>query len=317
MNRWNTISRPGSGQRGIALVLVLWVIVLLSIIAGSMSMTQRTGVMMTGNIRQEREARALLNAGLNFMALMLERRNRPVENNPWPVDGRLHPFLFQGRRIWIGAAPEEARIDLNQARDQVLLGLLESIGLAEDQALALRDAILDWRDKDNNRHAEGAEDRDYRSEGRPIGARDSRFLSVEELQQVMGMSAGIYKKLAGALTVDARQRTVNPAFASREVLLAVPGVTPEEVDEYIAQRQQAREQGLPVPMPAFGGAFFKNSMGTRFRLFAELDLAGGGKAQAEMVVDTRKKTRKGYMVLQKKFGKLSPLGRVALPQEEG
>ncbi len=317
MNSLNTGRRHGSEQRGIALVLVLWVIVLLSIIAGAMSMTQRTGVMMTGNIRQEREARALLNAGLNFMALMLERRGRPVEDNPWPVDGRLHPFPFRGRLVWIGAAPEEARIDLNQARDEVLLGLLRSSGVDEEQALALRDAILDWRDRDNNRRAEGAEDRDYHSDGRPIGARDSRFLSVEELQQVRGMTSEIYKKLARALTVDARQRTVNPAFASREVLLAVPGVTPEEVDEYIALRQQAREQGLPVPMPAFGGAFFKNSMGTRFRLFAELDLAGGGKAQAEMVVDTRKKTRKGYMLLQKKFGKLDSLGRAALPQEEG
>ena len=317
MNSWNTGARHGSEQRGIALVLVLWVIVLLSIIAGAMSMTQRTGVVMSGNIRQEREARALLTAGLNFMALMLERRGRPAEDNLWPVDGRLHPFPFRGRLIWIGAAPEEARIDLNQARDEVLLGLLKSSGLDEEQALALRDAILDWRDRDNNKHAEGAEDRDYRSDGRPIGARDSRFLSVEELQQVRGMTPEIYKKLAGALTVDARQRTVNPAFASREVLLAVPGVTPEEVDEYLAQRQQAREQGLPVPMPAFGGAFFKNSMGTRFRLFAELDLAGGAKAQAEMVVDTRKKTRKGYMLLQKKFGRLSSLGRAALPQEEG
>ncbi|WP_456444920.1 general secretion pathway protein GspK [Thiolapillus sp.] len=315
MNRqW---SAAGASQRGIALVLVLWVIVLLSVIAGAMSMTQRTGVMMTGNIRQEREARALLSAGLNFMALMLERRNRPAEENPWPVDGRLHPWNFRGRLLWVGAAPEGARIDLNQARDDVLLSLLQSTGLEEGEALALRDAILDWRDRDNNRHAEGAEDQDYRSDGRPIGARDGQFLSVEELQQILGMTPDLYKKLAGALTVDARQRTVNPAFASRKVLLAVPGVTPEEVDEYILQRQQAREQGLPVPMPAFGGAFFKNSMGTRFRLFAELDLAGGGKAQAEMVVDTRKRTRKGYMLLQKKFGKLGALGRAMPPEDEG
>ncbi|WP_456373486.1 general secretion pathway protein GspK [Thiolapillus sp.] len=317
MKSWHVQTVVVAGQRGIALVLVLWVIVLLSIIAGAMSMTQRSGVMMTGNIRQERESRALLNAGLNFMSLMLERRSRPVKDNPWPVDGRLHPWNFQGHLLWIGAAPEESRIDLNQARDEVLLGLIKSTGLEEDEALALRDAILDWKDKDNDRHAEGAEDRDYRSDGRPIGARDGRFLSVEELQQIRGMTPELYKKLAGALTVDARQRTVNPAFASRKVLLAVPGATPEQVDEYIQQREQARLQGLPVPAPTFGGAFFKNSMGTRYRLFAELDLAGGGKAQAEMVVDTRKRTRKGYMLLQKKFGKLDSLARITLAQEEG
>ncbi|HID44719.1 MAG TPA: hypothetical protein EYP34_03045 [Chromatiaceae bacterium] len=302
-------------QQGIALVLVLWVIVLLSVIAGAMATVQRTGVVMTGNIRQEREGRALVSAGLNFMALMLERRTRPIEDNPWPMDGQLHPWNFAGRTIWVGAAPEDARIDINRVDDTVLLNLLQSMGLDEEQALAVRDAIVDWRDPDNLTHAEGAEDREYRAEGRPIGARDQAFLSVEELQQVYGVSAELYKKLAGALTVDARQRTVNPAFASREVLLATPGVTPQEVDQYLADRKQALDQGLPVPSPPFGGAFLRKGRNTRFRLFAEVDLPGGGKAQGEMVVAMESKTRKGYMLLQKKYGKLQAFGRVALPEE--
>jgi general secretion pathway protein K len=305
-----------ASQKGIALVLVLWVIVLLSVIAGAMSTVQRTGVAMTGNIRQEREGRALVSAGLNFMALMLERRSRPAEDNPWPMDGRLHPWVFAGRTIWVGAMPEDARIDLNQVNEQVLLSLLQSMGLDEEQALAVRGAILDWRDPDSATHVQGAEDREYRAEGRPIGARDANFLSIDELQQVAGISPELYKKLAGALTVDARQRTVNPAFASREVLLAMPGVTPEQVDQYILERQQALEQGLPVPSPSFGGAFLKKGRATRFRLFAEVDLPGGGKAQGEMVVAIESKTRKGYMLLQKKFGKLRSLGRVAVQEEE-
>lgn len=306
-----------AAQKGIALVLVLWVIVLLSVIAGAMSTVQRTGVAMTGNIRQEREGRALVNAGLNFMALMLERRTRPIEDNPWPTDGRLHPWTFAGKTVWVGAMPENARIDLNQANEQILQSLLQSMGLEEEEALAVRDAILDWRDPDNATHAQGAEDREYRAEGRPIGARDSIFLSLEELQQVAGITPELYKKLAGALTVDARQRTVDPAFASREVLLAIPGVTPAEVDQYILERQQALAQGLPVPPPAFGGAFLKKGKNTRFRLLAEVDLPGGGKAQGEMVVGIETKTRKGYMLLQKKFGKLQSFGRAALPEEEG
>lgn len=309
--------RKSASQKGIALILVLWVIVLLSVIAGAMSTVQRTGVAMTGNIRQEREGRALVNAGLNFMMLMLERRARPLDDNPWPTDGRLHPWQFADKTIWVGAMPEDARIDLNQVNEQMLQSLLESLGLEEEQALAIRDAILDWRDPDSATHLQGAEDREYRAEGRPIGARDSIFLSIEELQQVAGVTPELYKKLAGALTVDARQRTVNPAFASRAVLLAMPGVTPAEVDQYILERQQALEQGLPIPPPAFGAAFLKKGKATRFRLIAEVDLPGGGKAQGQMVVGIESKTRKGYMLLQKKFGKLQSLGRVALQEEEG
>ncbi len=304
-------------QQGIALVLVLWVIVLLSVIAGAMSTVQRTGVSMTSNIRQEREGRALVNAGLNFMALMLERRGVPVEDNPWPIDGQLHPWYFAGKTIWVGAMPEDARIDINQVDPQVLQNLLESMGLEEDQAMAIRDAILDWKDPDNTTHIDGAEDGEYKAEGRPIGARDSAFLSLEELQQVYGITPELYKKLAGALTVDARQRTVDPAYASREVLLAMPNATPEEVDQYIIERQQALDQGLPVPLPTFGSGYLKKGRGNRYRLVAEVDLPGGGKAQGEMVIGMESKTRKGYMLLQKKYGKLQSLGRVAQAPEEG
>ena len=38
-------------QRGIALVLVLWVIVLLTVIAGAMAVSQRAGVSMVSNAR--------------------------------------------------------------------------------------------------------------------------------------------------------------------------------------------------------------------------------------------------------------------------
>ena len=54
-------------------------------------------------------------------------------------------------------------------------------------------------------------------------------------------------KLAAGLTVYSRQRGINPATASRDVLLAVPGVTPEQVDTYIAARSEALANRLPVP----------------------------------------------------------------------
>jgi len=40
-------------QQGVALVLVLWVVVLLTVIAGAMAVTQRGGVSMGGNTMQE------------------------------------------------------------------------------------------------------------------------------------------------------------------------------------------------------------------------------------------------------------------------
>ena len=40
---------------------------------------------------------------------------------------------------------------------------------------------------------------------------------------------------------------MNPQLATREVLLALPGVTTEQVDNYIALRETARAAGQPLP----------------------------------------------------------------------
>ena len=306
---------PG-GQRGIALVLVLWVVVLLGVIAGAMSMTQRTGVIMVSNQKLQREGRALVDAGLRFMMLQLDNRNKPPEQNPWPADGRLHPWRFEDHEIWIGAMPEVGRIDLNQADARLLLGALEAAGLDEVQATAVRDAILDWRDADDGRHPEGAEDPDYLEEGRPIGARDGRFLSVEELQQVKGVTAGLYERLAPLLTVDAGQRTVNPAFASREVLSAIPDFDGEVIDEYLLERKEALDAGSPVPRPGRGGGFLNAATGAVYRLFAEVEMPGKIKVEGEMVINIQSKTARGYRLLHREWGGPGALGRAPRKEAE-
>lgn len=303
-------------QNGIALILVLWVLVLLSVIAGSMAMTQRSGVAMVSNIKNERQGRALVAAGINYMALHLKQRGLAAEEKPFPVDGRLHPWQFAGETVWIGASSDSARINLNMADEKLLLSMLMAAGLEEEEAIPIRDAIMDWRDKDDAHRIEGAEDDAYEADGRALGARDGLFLSVEELQQVLGITPELYKRLAPLLTVHSKQRTVDPTAAGDSVLLSVPGMFPADVAQYKEERDQALAQGLPVPMPTVGGtAYFSKGRGTVYRVFAEVDRVDGKKIQGEVVLNSGKKTKKGYMIMEKNYVPLSNLGRVALSEE--
>ena len=207
--------------------------------------------------------------------------------------------------------PDSARINLNKAEGALLLGMLQSMDLEEHQATAIRDAILDWRDGDSDHHLEGAEDDDYRQAGRPVGARDGLFQSVGELQQVFGVTPDLYKKLAPLLTVFSRQRTVNPLYASGGVLLSVPGVTREDVLNYQQVRDEALEQGVPVPDFAAGERkYMANSRGSVYRVFAELELGGGSKVQGEVVLDTGQRNNRGYKILARNYNPLSALERV-------
>ena len=302
-------------QRGVALVLVLWVMVLLTVIAGAMATSQQAGVSMVSNTRQERQGRALAAAGIQFMALQLEQRNRPPEEQLYKADGQLRPWQFAGQTVWIGALSDTGRINLNLADEKLLLGVLLEAGLEEKEAESIRDAILDWRDKDSEHRLAGAEDDAYEAEGRPIGARDDVFQSVEELQQVLGVTPALYKQLAARLTVHSKQRTVNPEFAPVDVLLSIPGITREEVETYMAARQQALEQGLPVPVPEGPfRQFFSKANGPVFRVFAEVDMDGGGKVEAEVIMNADLRTKKGYTILERNYSPLISFGR-AMPAD--
>lgn len=306
-----TIRMTMSGrQQGVALVLVLWVLVLLTVIAGAMATTQNASVSMVSNTMQERQGRALAAAGIQFMTLQLDQRNKPVDEQEFPVDGRLHPWQFAGHTIWIGAMSDTGRINLNMADEQLLAAALVAAGLDEEQAQRIRDAVLDWRDKDSEHHLAGAEDDAYQSEGRPVGARDDLFQSVEELQQVLGITPALYKQLASRLTVHSKQRTVNPAFSSADVLNSIPGIDPAEVEDYLAARAQALDQGLPVPLPQGPfGQYFSNSVGPVFQVFAEVDMESGAKVEAEVIINTAQRTTKGYRILERNYSPLIHLGR--------
>ncbi len=297
-------------QQGVALVLVLWVILLLTVIAGAMATSQRSGVAMVSNAKQERQGRALAAAGIQFMTLQLGQRHKPKEEQLYPVDGQLRQWQFAGHTIWIGAMPDTGRINLNMADGKLLSGALLAAGLDEEQMEGVRDAILDWRDKNSERHLSGAEDDDYEAEGRPVGARDDVFQSVEELQQVLGITPALYKQLASQLTVHSMQSKVNPAFSAADVLNAIPGITPAEVEAYLAARRLALEQGLPVPDPEGPfGQFFSKAAGPVFRVFAEVDTKSGGKVEAEVIMNIDLRTTKGYKILERNYSPLTSLGR--------
>jgi general secretion pathway protein K len=72
--------------------------------------------------------------------------------------------------------------------------------------------------------------------------------------------------------VFSRLPGINTTLASREVLLAIPGTTPESVDQYIARREEARAQGAPLPiMPEAGALNASASMVATIRSDARLD----------------------------------------------
>ncbi len=243
---------PGRFERGIALLLVLWVVTLLAVIAGSFVYGARNTALTTGNQVSIARARALADAGIYRGLYELAK---PVSDGArWQADGRAHEFGLDEGTIRLVMRDETARIDLNTANDDLLKGLLLSTGLDEEQANQVLDAILDWRDADELVRPQGAERDQYEAKGLPYIPTNSQFRTVAELQGVIGVTPDLYRKLAGALTVFSRQAGINSTIASRQVLLALPNAIAENVDSHLAEREEMLEAGMaPLAFPPAAG----------------------------------------------------------------
>ena len=243
-----------SPQRGVALVLVMWVAVILTVVAGSFILERRTETLIVMNSISLARVEAAANAGV-ARAVAESYRNDPTALQAWKRDGAPHDWVFDGIAVRVEMRDESAKIDVNTASEALLRGLLLSVGLADEEATRLLDAILDWRDPDILKRPNGAEESDYSAAGLSYRPGNAPFQATEELQLVLGMRPETYRVLAPLVTVYSRQPGVNVQVATREVLLAIPGLTSDIVDEYIARREAALAAGEPPPALPQAGAF--------------------------------------------------------------
>ena len=237
--------------RGVALIAVLWIVALLTVIGAGFALDMRTETTLTQELLAGARARAAAEAGVFrgiWEVLKPDRRRR------WRADGTERRWSFRSYRVIIALQDEGGRIDLNTASRELLGALLTANGVEDERRSALVDAILDWRDADDARGANGAEDPEYQAEGRAAGAKDGFFNTVAELQQVLGMSRRLYERLAPALTIHSHQPGVNEKLAPPSVLralLAAGGGSEGALEDILADRKDkdGNQSDLPIPAP--------------------------------------------------------------------
>ena len=282
-------------QSGVALVLVLWMLALLSVIAGNLVFSSRTAVLVAGNLYSRAKAEAAADAGVHKAIQELLRPQADLER--WKGDGRTHLWNFQDASLRVTILDESAKIDLNAAPTGLLKGLFRELGEAEPDATALADAVADWRDADDLRSLHGAEKADYAAAGRDYGPANAPFETIEELRQVLGMNDELFRRLEPFVTVYSRQAGINSAVAQREVLLALPGATPEQVDFFLEQRRILLEQGLPVPVFPAAQGLASGAIGLVFSIQVEVVLSDNARFSREAVVRLTGNVREPVAVL--------------------
>ncbi|MDN5923917.1 MAG: general secretion pathway protein GspK [Xanthomonadales bacterium] len=222
-------------QRGIAFIIVLWVIALVAILMGSFAVVARTENLQARHLLDSVRGRYAAEAGVNLAAYAM-RRSDPLTR--WVPDGRPYKLQLGDADVVIKVLDDSGKIDINRADPAVLTRLFESVGVERDQAQSLAARISDWRDPDDNTQINGAEEPDYDSAGLSYGPTNQPFSTVGEVQQVMGINYDLFRKLQPALTVDSGSGSPNPMYAPQQAMMALPGMTSDLAQQLIHMRQQ-------------------------------------------------------------------------------
>ncbi len=190
---------------GIALFVVLWALVILSVIVGEFCFATRTEVKTTLNFKEETQAYYLARAGINAAIYEILIRDRQLVGTTkqeedgqtddkinWNLTGYPTRVSFASGKTIVKIQNETGKVNLNRAEPNLLRILLRPFDIEDKKVDIIVDSIVDWRDTDNFHGINGAEDDYYQKLAEPYLCKDNPFDSIAELLMVRGVTPEIY-----------------------------------------------------------------------------------------------------------------------------
>ena len=268
-------------QQGIALVLVLWALLLLTIVTGSFALMARMDRLEANTLLSGTQARLSAQAAINLAVLSLRD---PNDETRMLADGRVYETVLDGVLVEVSAIDERGKLDINATDEVVLTDLFTGHGLELDTAELLAAAVLDWRDEDELERVNGAEEDAYFAAGLEVGPANRPFMMTEELLQVIGMEYELYRKLEPGITVFSRSGKPDPAFAPVEALMSMPDITYEEAVNFVAERNsQLPGESLGTELPN-GVVVMEQGRGVTYSIQARATMPNGVWEQVQATI---------------------------------
>ncbi len=160
---------------------------------------------------------------------------------PWIPRPTPYMVTLNGIGCDVSIIDEGGKLNINSINDKekkVFIDFLKSKGIKKKSAEIITDSVLDWKDKDDLHHMNGAETPYYSRLPEPYEAKNAPFDSAEELALVKGVTPEIYENIMDGITVFGSGK-INLNFTSAEVLASVPKID-KEIAGAILQRIKSK-----------------------------------------------------------------------------
>lgn len=227
MKTGSTRSKP---DQGAALLLALWALFLLSAMVITWALNINSRLTSSSNANRVVEAEAMASSGAE---IALNPTIKPDSQN-------LHMKFAAGEKFDVQMTGECGRLNLNfltQGEDPTKLAILRQYlslkGIELNDLDSMMDALLDWVSPNKGLHHLNAppETDDYRPPHAPL-------TSVDDLKKILGWEEFTSKPgWDKDFTVVGNCGAIDVAWASRDVLRALPGMGEDSVDRFLQLRQ--------------------------------------------------------------------------------
>ncbi len=215
-------------NRGFALIIVLWAVVLISLIVVHLTAAGRTELGIAGNLAANAAAQAAADGAI-YRAIFNLLDSRQDER--WPLDGSTHELQVGNSHVTLRLADEAARINPNLASPALLQALLGAVASNREQAAAIASAIAEWvgAGRGPQQPLTGS-NADHRAAGLTYDPPGEPLQSIDELARVRGMTPDLLELLRPHLTLfgpavpDMVADDPVVAFALTEAAQTVPGL---------------------------------------------------------------------------------------------
>jgi type II secretory pathway component PulK len=252
-------------EHGLALAMVLGGLVILSMI--SIALLSRAGQDITAaNVTVERaRATTLVEGAIETATLSLfgtDARRRLRD-----ADGVLVVDIA-GTEVTTHVRDACGLWDINSGGLDILSGLLKQSGAAE--VALITNALITARTV------------------------DAGLLSIEQIRALPGMSADLYQRLRGEITVNCRADRVDHEFASPTLLAAIPDMAPDQVASIIRQRKLG-----PIDPGLLGASarYLAPGPGQTYEIIAVVDLGPGSRVFRRAEITLTHQPNQPYRVL--------------------
>jgi general secretion pathway protein K len=204
-------------ERGFALLIVLWTLVLIAFIVAHVTAAGRTEVQIAANLSANAAAQAAADGAI-YQAIFQVSDPRP--DHHWTIDGSTHELVIGKSRIMLRIEDEAGRINPNLASGALLQGLLRASGGDPQLAATVASAIAEWVGSAGTPRPPAELVAEYRAAGLDYAPPGSPLETVDELGRVRGMTADLLAALRPHLTLFGPAEP-NPASADRIVAAAL------------------------------------------------------------------------------------------------